>query len=64
MSPWLTDIAKEVIVALLVSGFTWLGHLAARLSRDLNAAFLKIRDLEKQVKRMERELEIEPCEEE
>lgn len=60
MSPWLTDLAKEVIVALLVSGFTWVGGLAIRLGRDINAAFQKIRDLEQRV----RDLEHETCEEE
>lgn len=60
MNSWLIDLSKEVVVALLVSGFTWLGHHAARLSRDLNSAFQKIRDLENRVKCLENE----PCEEE
>jgi len=55
MSPWMTDIGKEVIVALLTAGLSWLGHFVARLTRDLNASFQKIRDLENRVKCLENE---------
>ena len=60
MSPWLTDIGKEVIVALLTAGLSWIGHFVGRLGRDVNASFQKIRDLETRVKCLEHET----CEEE
>ncbi len=50
------DLAKEIVVALLTAGCTWIAHLVARIAKDLNSNFEKIRCLEYRIKELEDEL--------
>lgn len=52
---WLTDIGKELVVAILTAGGSWIAHLVCRLHKDLNSNFDKIRSLEHRVKELEDE---------
>ncbi len=57
MPPWVSEIAKEVVVALLVAAFSWIAQLVSRLTKDLNSNFEKIRCLEKRVSDLEYDID-------
>ena len=53
MNDWLFQRAREVVGFVLTAALTWVAHTVARLVRDLNASFEKIRCLEERVKKLE-----------
>lgn len=53
MSPWMIDLAKEVVVMVLTAGLSWVGHFVSGLAKDVNAFFQKVRCLEERVSRLE-----------
>ena len=50
----MADLAKELVVMGLTAILSWVGHFVARLAKDVNAFFARVRCLEERVSKLEK----------